>query len=285
MNLEGRVAVVTGAASGIGRAVCEELAQRGCLLALVDIQEGDLAATTKQIQALGVRAESFIADVSDRERMRRLPAEIFARFGAIHIVVNNAGVTVGSTFAEQSFEDLDWIVGINLWGVIHGCKFFLPYLERESESCIVNLSSMFGFLGFPGQASYSVTKAGVRALSEALWTELEGTGVRVVSVHPGSIRTNVIRSARIVDAEGKRQAMEMVERYGRPAKTAARKIVRAIERDRRRVLIGVDAYAFEWFKRLLPVRVHSLVTAIYHRSASAERARRRSDGNSSDTLR
>ena len=262
-RLEGRVAVVTGAASGIGRAVSERLAEKGCTLALVDVNEAGLRETAESISSRGQRAEVFVTDVSDRARMEQLPGEVLDAFGAAHILVNNAGVSVGATFAEQSFEDLDWIVGINLWGVIHGCKFFLPVLTRQDEAHIVNVSSMFGFLGLPGQASYCVTKAGVRALSEALWTELDGTPVRLTCVHPGGIRSEVIRSARGMNPEDKARAVELQERFGMPAQRAAAKIIRAIERDRRRVLIGVDAHIGVFLKRLLPVGLQRLLTLAF----------------------
>jgi short-subunit dehydrogenase len=271
-RLEGRVAVVTGAASGIGRALCEQLAAKGCALALVDINEAELHETLRRVREAGARAEIFVADVADRERMRRLPDEVVERLGDVQLVVNNAGVSVGATFAEQSLEDIDWIFGINLWGVVHGCKFFLPHLERQPEAHIVNISSMFGFLGLPGQASYCATKAGVKAFSEALWTELATTNVSLTCVHPGGINTNIIRDARIADAEGQQKGHEAVQRWGHSAESAARKIVRAIERNQKRVLIGPEAYLIDWLKRLLPVSTHRLLTAIYLRSASTGRA-------------
>jgi NAD(P)-dependent dehydrogenase (short-subunit alcohol dehydrogenase family) len=274
-ELRGKVAVVTGAASGIGRALCELLAEKGCLLALVDVNASGLEETARSLRERGGLAQTFLADVSDRERMRRLPDEVVEAFGAVHILVNNAGVSVGATFAEHSMEDLDWILGINLGGVLHGCKFFLPHLERQDEAHIVNLSSMFGFLGFAGQSSYCITKAGVRALSEALWTELADTPVRVTSVHPGGIRTNIIRTARIADEEGRLKGIEQLERWGHSPEKTARKIVRAIERNRPRVLIGAEASLLEWAKRAFPVGIHKLLTAIYLRSPSTERARRR----------
>jgi NAD(P)-dependent dehydrogenase (short-subunit alcohol dehydrogenase family) len=274
-ELEGRVAVVTGAASGIGRALSEQLAGKGCVLALVDINEPELRETARRISAGGGRAEVFIADVSDRACMASLPGRVVEALGAVHILVNNAGVTVGAVFAEQPLEDFDWIININLWGVIHGCKFFLPYLEREEEAHIVNVSSMFGFLGFAGQASYCVTKAGIKVLSEALWTELADTGIGVTSVHPGGIRTNVIRAARIADEEGRQKGIEQIERFGHSPEKAARKIIRAIEMNKRRVLIGPEAYFLDWAKRLLPVGIHRILTMIYLRSPSTARAKQR----------
>jgi short-subunit dehydrogenase len=281
-ELRDKVAVVTGAASGIGRALSERLAEKGCALALVDVDAAGLEGTARKIRDRGGRSQIFLADVSDRERMRRLPEEVLEAFGAVHILVNNAGVNVGATFAEHSMEDLDWILGINLGGVLHGCKFFLPHLERQDAAHIVNVSSMFGFLGFAGQSSYCISKAGVRALSEALWTELADSPVRVTSVHPGGIQTNMIRAARIFDEEGRRQGIQALERWGHSPQKAARKIVRAIERNRSRVLIGPEAMLLEWAKRLFPVGIHKLLTAIYLRSSAAERARRRvSEGRGS----
>jgi hypothetical protein len=264
--------VVTGAASGIGRAVCEELARHGCRLALVDIDTKGLAETEALVTRAGAETASFVADVSDRTRMEQLPAEVHAAFGAIHILVNNAGVSVGATFSEQSLEDFEWILGINLRGVVYGCKFFIPYLEREDEAHIVNVSSMFAFLGLPGQSTYSITKAGVYALSEALWTELAHTRIGVTSVHPGGIRTNIIRSARITDAEGQAKGIELIDRYGHSAEKAARKIVQAIRSGRKRLLIGPEAYVLGWVKRLLPVTTHRVLTAIYLRSPATRRS-------------
>lgn len=282
-RLEDRVAVVTGAASGIGRAVCEELAQQGCRLALVDVDAEGLRETEAAVLRAGARATGFVADVSDRDRMEELPAEIHAEFGAIHVLVNNAGVSLGATFAEQTLDDFEWILGINLRGVVHGCKFFIPYLECEDEAHIVNVSSMFAFLGLPGQSAYSITKAGVYALSEALWTELAHTRIGLTSVHPGGIRTNIIRSARITDAEGRAKGIELIDRYGHRPEKAARKIVQAIRSNRKRVLIGPEAFLLGWTKRLLPVTIHRVLTAIYLRSPSTRRAWEREAAARSDS--
>lgn len=275
MKLKERVAVVTGAGSGIGRAVARLLADRGCRLALVDINPESLAETADLVEKCGSDVHCFTADVADRARMTALVDEVVGVYGAVHVLVNNAGVSVGATFEEQTLEDFDWIVGINLWGVIHGCKLFLPVLTAQDEAHIVNVSSMFGFLGLPGQASYCVTKAGVKALSEALWTELSGTGVNVTSVHPGGIATNIIREGRIADEEGRQQGIDWVDRYGHTAEMAAEKIVAAIEKNRKRVLIGPESYFADWIKRMLPVSTHRILTFFHLRSASTERAKAR----------
>ena len=128
--------------------------------------------------------------------MQALPGEVVAEHGRVEVLINNAGVSVGAMFADHSIDDAEWLLRINLLGVIYGCKFFLPELLKADEAHIVNLSSMFGIFAMPGQAMYSSSKAGVKGFSEALWTELDGTSVRLTCVHPGGIKTNIIRSSR-----------------------------------------------------------------------------------------
>jgi len=151
------------------------------------------------------------------------------------------------------------MLDINLKGVIYGCKFFLPYLKQAPEAHIVNMSSMFGFFSMPGQAIYSASKAGVRGFSEALWTELSNTSVHVTTVHPGTIRSNVIRSSRMLDNEAKLKAVKLQQKFGMPTDKAAEKIVRAVERNKLRVVVGTDAYIGEILKRLLPVSFQRLL--------------------------
>jgi short-subunit dehydrogenase len=261
-RLEGRVAVVTGAASGIGRAVSLELARRGCALALVDVNESGLAEVADEIRALGRKVSVHVADVADRARMERLPAEVKAEHGHVHVLVNNAGVSVSGTLADQSLDDFAWIVGINFWGVVYGCKLFLPHLLVEDEAHIVNVSSLFGLIGVPTQVSYNATKYAVRGISEALISELSGTHVGVTCVHPGGIRTNIVRAGRAStakDAEEMSVAAEQFERRAMPPEKAARKIVRAIERNRGRLLIGVETVLGDWLKRLSPVSTQRLL--------------------------
>jgi len=192
--------------------------------------------------------------------MQSLPDEVVAEHGCVDVLINNAGVSVGAMFADHSIDDAEWLLRINLMGVIYGCKFFLPELLKAERAHIVNLSSMFGIFAIPGQAIYSTSKAGVRAFSEALWSELDGTSVRLTCVHPGGIRTNVIRSARGMDPADRARAVELLERFAMPAERAAAKIIRGIERDRRRILIGVDAHLGVFLKRLFPVGFQRLMT-------------------------
>jgi short-subunit dehydrogenase len=250
-RLEGRVAVVTGAGSGIGRATAEALAREGCHLALVDVVPERLAEVAGSLVRDERRVTIHVADVADRARMEALADEVVAAHGAVHVVVNNAGVTVGRSFADHSWDDLDWVFGIDLWGVIHGCKVFLPHLLRADEAHIVNVSSMAGFVAFPLQSAYSAAKAAVYGFSDALRMELSAGHVGVSSVHPGAIRTRVLADARRSD-DRLDVLVGGIDRAGRPPEAVARKIVRAIRRNRTRVRVGPDAYLLDWMHRLAP---------------------------------
>jgi short-subunit dehydrogenase len=268
-TLQGRVAVVTGAASGIGRALALELAGRGCALALVDVNEAGLAEVAERARGLGRKVSVHVADVASRARMERLPGEVKAEHGHVHVVVNNAGVAVSGTLLDQSLDDFAWIVGINFWGVVYGCKLFLPLLLAEDEGHIVNISSLFGLVGVPTQISYNATKYAVRGLSEALISELSGTRVGVTCVHPGGIRTNIVRAARASTAKNVEEnelIAAQFERWAMPPEKAARKIVRAIERNRARLRIGVETYIGDWAKRLFPVSTQRLLGLAWRRA-------------------
>lgn len=259
-RLAGRVAVVTGGASGVGRATAEALAAKGCALALVDVNEARLAETAGALAAGGTRVSTHPTDVADAEAMAALPAAVVAEHGAVHVLVNNAGVSVTANFEEHTLDDLRWIVGINLWGVIHGCKFFLPELRKADEAHIVNVSSMFGFLGVPTQSAYCATKFAVRGLSEALYVELHDSSIGVTSIHPGGVATNIGESMRSYDDDLREATVAGLAR-SRPPEAVAKAIVRAIERDRLRAIVGIEAWIAEWMKRLMPVRTQSLLAA------------------------
>jgi short-subunit dehydrogenase len=252
----GRVAVVTGAGGGIGRATAEELARRGCHLALVDIDPQTLDRTADILHAAGNVATTHIADVTDAEQMVALADDVVRAHGGCNIVVNNAGVTSAGAFEDEPLDDLRWIIDINVWGVLHGCRAFLPALRQADEAHIVNLSSMVGLLGLPHNASYSLSKAAVRGFTEALRSELIATPIGVTAVFPGAIRTDITSHAR--GREAGRLAQMGRSRFApiamRPPSSVARRIVAAIEHDRARCVVGPDARAVDAFVRLLPGR-------------------------------
>ena len=266
-DLAGRTAVVTGAGSGIGRALARALAAEKCRLALVDIDAASLQETRRLLS--GVPVSTHVVSVADRERMAALPAEVQAEHGAIHLLFNNAGITISESFEDSSLERLELVIGVNLWGVLYGCHYFLPYLKQAGEAQIVNTSSMAGFLGLPNQASYSLTKAAVKSLSETLRVELARHGIGVTSLHPGAIKTNIMKAAARYggDAEEAARLEELVMRFGMAPEKLAARAIRAVKRNRMRQRIGFDSYLMDWLKRLLPVAIHTPLRWTFERAA------------------
>ncbi len=269
-RLDGRVAVVTGAAHGIGAAVAEALAEQGCALALVDVDDGGLQAEARRLEAITDRVSCHRVDVSRRSEMVLLPQAVIEAHGAVHILVNNAGVAVSKTLEEHSFEDLDWIIGTNLWGVIHGCKAFLPHLLRADEAHIVNVASMLANVSTPRYSSYCATKAAIRAFTESIAAELAPTPVGVSCAYPGTVRTRIVAASRVADERRRPRTQRRMDRFGSPPETVARRIVRAIRRDEVRVVIGAESRLTDWVKRLLPSTTTRFIARSY-----AKRVRRR----------
>jgi len=260
-DFKGRVAVITGGGGGIGQAIAQQLAARGCNLALVDVSRVGMEETRRLVAEEGVKVSAHVVDVSDAEAMRSLAARVIRTHGKVNLLVNNAGITYAKSFEGHSLEDWQRIVGINLWGVVHGCHFFLPHLKKQAgDAHIVNLSSMVAFVGPPEQTSYAMTKSAIKGLSESLWAELHPEGVGVTVVYPGAIKTHImdeaLKTAEHRDAFEKTKAM--VDKMAMSPDRAAAQIVQAVEKDRMRAVIGLDAKIFESAKRVLPEHVHRI---------------------------
>jgi short-subunit dehydrogenase len=257
MRLEGKTAVVTGAAGGIGRAVAVSLARRRCNLALADIDEAGMSGTADLVREHGVRVSRHPLDVADRAAVADLPTRVTAEHAGVDVLVNNAGVAVGGTFEQVSEEDFEWLFEINFWGVVRMTRAFLPLLRASGDARIVNLSSVFGMIAPPEQVAYAASKFAVRGFSEALRHELEGSGVGVTVVHPAGVATRIAESARApagVSAEElARRRAEFRKLLSMPPEVAGEVIVRGVERRRPRVLVGTNAKLVSLITRVMPV--------------------------------
>jgi len=255
--LRGGVAVVTGAASGIGAGLARVLAGRGCALALADRDAAGLGAVAAEARASGVHVSEHVLDVADPAAVAALPEAVLAEHGRVTVLVNNAGVAVYGAFEQVSPADFEWLFGINFWGVVRMTRAFLPALRREPAAQIANLSSVYGLMAPPGQAAYAASKFAVRGFSEALRHELEGSPVGVTVVHPGGVRTAIAASARVPDSVAKERAAADLALFTAMLRTrpdaAAEAIAKGIERRAKRVLIGRDARQIASLVRLFPV--------------------------------
>jgi short-subunit dehydrogenase len=262
--LKSAVAVVTGAANGIGRALALRLAREGVELALADKEAERLKeAAHEAAAATRGKVSSHIVDVSSAAAMEAFAAAVMREHGRVSLLINNAGVALHGTFEEISLADFEWLMSINFWGTVYGVRYFLPILRQQPQAHIVNLSSIFGIIAPPGQTAYSSSKFAVRGFTEALRHELEGSAVRVSSVHPGGIRTAIAQRARLGAAADPVAAAATVEMFTRVSRTspeaAADRIVRGILRDEPRILVGRDAAQIDKVQRLLPEKYWGVV--------------------------
>ena len=270
-TLDGKVVVITGAASGIGRAFALEVGGRGALVAVSDVDDAGLAETVARVEVAGVREiRSASVDVADRAAVAAYAAEVAEHFGRVNVIVNNAGVSVSGDVNELSYEDLDWIVAINLWGVVHGTKEFLPHLIASGDGHVVNLSSLFGLVSVPGQSAYNATKYAVRGFSEALREEMlvAGHPVGVTVVHPGGIRTDIVRNSRVSGRQDKAATVKLFdEKLAKMTpERAAQIIAKAVLTDQPRLLVGLDAHLLHHVARLMGARYQDLFAAVSKRT-------------------
>jgi len=250
------VAVVTGAGSGIGRALAQQLAAAGSALALADIDEAGLLETRQSLQKKSALVTTHVLDVADEEGVRSFAEDVSKRHERVTLLINNAGVALEGTFEEISLDDFRWLMNINFWGTVYGVRYFLPMLKREKRAHIVDISSVFGLIAPPGQAAYSASKFAVRGFTECLRHELARTTVHVSCVHPGGIRTAIARHARVGAGVKKNSFEEKVVLFEKMLRTspeeAAARILRGVERSEPRILIGSDARQIDFVQRLRP---------------------------------
>ncbi|MDH5671814.1 MAG: SDR family oxidoreductase [Myxococcales bacterium] len=246
-NLEGKVAAITGASSGIGQELAIQLAAEGCNLALCDLNEAGLEATVARCQ--GVRVSRHGVDVSKREQVARFAQEALEQHGGVDLIINNAGITSRGTIEEHSYEQLEAVIGVDLWGVIYGVKEFLPLLRQRPEGHIVNISSINAAMPFPRNGPYNISKYGVAGLSDTLIQELAGSNIEVTCVHPGGIKTGLLENSGFDS--------QFVADFERIAMTtsaqAASAIIKGIKRNKKRLIVGADAKFLFAFKRLMPM--------------------------------
>jgi len=255
--IKGGAVALTGAASGIGRALAFELAARGADLALADIDEPQLTALANELrQRHQVSISAHRIDVAQDDEVRRFAEAAIRQHPRLNVLINNAGVALQGWFEEMTLAEFDWVMTTNFWGVVRGTHYFLPHLQAQPEAHIVNISSLFGLIAPVGQTAYSASKFAVRGFTEALRHELAATTVRVTCVHPGGIATNILRNARAVKAVDAERRAKASKRFAEMAKTtpeqAAAVIVEGLLRNQPRVLIGDDARFMDRIQRWLP---------------------------------
>ena len=282
-NFNNKVAAITGAGSGIGQQLALLLAKQGCHLALSDVNEQGLAQTLALLQNTPVRISTQKLDVADREAMKQWAADTVTTHGSVNMIFNNAGVALSSPVEGTSYEELEWIVNINFWGVVYGTKEFLPLIKATGDGHVINISSLFGLTAQPTQSAYNATKFAVRGFTESLRQELDmqNCGVSALCVHPGGIRTNIANAAKMNDSirslgmHPERSAKSFNKLLRCPPEEAARQILEAVQKDKRRVLIGNDAKAIDLIQRILPAgyqRVISLANTWSKKSKKGKRS-------------
>ncbi|MCC0002612.1 MAG: SDR family NAD(P)-dependent oxidoreductase [Methylobacteriaceae bacterium] len=251
-----KVAVVTGAGGGIGRALALELARRGASLALTDRDSQTLSAAVEACRMAGADVSEYVFDMAEPAAIAALPDNVLARHGQVDLLVNNAGVALAGTFDQIGLDDFEWLMAINFWGPVRMCKAFLPALKARPAAHVVNISSLFGLIAPAGQTAYCASKFGLRGFSESLRHELDGTGIGLTVVHPGGVRTSIAHSARFPKGVNSGELAAQLEKFNAflttDPKDAAKAILDGVDRRAPRVLIGADAKRGDILQRLMP---------------------------------
>lgn len=269
-NFAGKTAVITGAGSGMGRYLAVLLAKAGANVAICDINQDTLNATATMVKQYNVGLSTHVVDMGDMDQIEALPEAVIAQHGSVDLLFNNAGVTVGSTFDGMSERDWNWVMNINLNGVVKSSRVFLPYLKDRPEAVLVNTSSIFGMIAVAGQSVYHATKFGVRGFTESLAKEFKGTNLQVHCVHPGHVGTNILANSRFnTDQPGrfgedfnKDEMAEMFRTKGMHPSRAASIILNGVRGNKRRIFVGLDAKLMDLAQRLTPMHYEWLLPLI-----------------------
>ncbi len=247
---DGRVAVVTGAARGLGRAFAEELAGRMCHLALVDIDAPTLVKTAEELSHPKIAITSHVADVGADHAMERVATEVESAHGAVHLLINNAAISASAGFANTNAETFDRITRVNFLGVVYGCRAFLPLLQKSDESQILNVSSCFAWMGYPGKTAYASSKAAIRAFSESLRLELADSGVGVTILYPGPLATGIVRNGIAESEERRAREEKFLLRRGSNVARVARRCLDKLLHNPGRIVMSVDYRLLDGLVRL-----------------------------------
>ena len=270
-SFSGKVAAITGAGSGIGQATAIALAKEGCHLAISDISRESLDNTIELLAGYPVDISTHVVDVSDREAVYKYAEDTVTTHGKVNLIMNNAGVGLGETVDNMSYENFEWLMNINFWGVVYGTKAFLPHLKQAGEGHIINISSVFGIISVPTQSAYNAAKFAVRGFTESLREELDiaGDPVSATCVHPGGVKTNIARNSRMGDMGSmsigdKEDVANMFEKIAMTTpETAAKTILKGVRKNQRRILVGGDAIMLDTTQRLIPTGYQRLLEVMF----------------------
>lgn len=270
-NFSGKVAAITGAGSGIGQATAIALAEKGCHLSLSDVNDKGLEQTLEKLRSYPVKVTAHHVDVGDRAAVYQYAEDSVKEHGKVNLIINNAGVGLGETVEAMSYENFEWLMNINFWGVVYGTKAFLPHLKQSGDGHVVNISSIFGIIGVPTQAAYNAAKFAVKGFTESLREELsiEGGCVSATCVHPGGVKTNIARNSRMgemgsMSIGGQDEVADMFDHIAMSTpEQAANAILRGVQMNQRRVLIGADAVLMDATQRLMPTAYQRVLETLF----------------------